>query len=94
MGFPIKMADKVADLKLTCYIISYENIKYKTKFILPSDTNIVNKYVLLSYSVIFAGQPLFWYEARTIVKPGPVDIYHFNDRTFYLGLYVPHRNQE
>ena len=30
-----------------------------TKFTLPKDTNIVFRYVLLVYSVIFAGQPLF-----------------------------------
>ena len=35
-----------------------ENIKSKTKFTLPSDTNIVYSFVLLSYSTILAGQPL------------------------------------
>ena len=71
-----------------------ENIKPKTKFTLPSDTNIVHRYVLFSYSIIFVGQPLFklpisfCYEARigwnSIVKKGLEDICHFTDRTFYL----------
>ena len=50
------MANKVADLNLNEII--FENIKCKTKFTLPSDKNIV-WYVLLIYSIIFAGQSLF-----------------------------------
>ena len=39
------------------HLLSFlENIKSKkSKFTLPSDTNIDYKYVLLSYSIIFAG---------------------------------------
>ena len=36
-----------------------ENIKYKTKLTLQSDTIFVFRYVLLVHSIIFAGQPLF-----------------------------------
>ena len=56
LGFSFKMADKVADLKMTCYHFLK---KYKTNLTFPSDTNIVYRYVLLVYSIIFAGQPLF-----------------------------------
>ena len=67
-----------------------ENIKYKKKITILSDTNIVYRYVLLVYSIIFAGQPLFtnfillWSEDR---KLGPEDICHFSDKLFYLLLY-------
>ena len=61
------------------YILSFlENIKYKKNFLFPSDTNIVYRHVLLVYFIIFAGQPLFCYEARKgldySVNPGPGDI--------------------
>ena len=73
------------------YIPSFlENIKYKTNFILPSDTNIVYRHVFLVYFIIFAGQPLLTNfillrsEDRvgiiSLIRSG--DICHFNDRTF------------
>ena len=66
----------------------------KTNLTPPSDTNIVYRYVLLVYSIIFAGQPLFTNfillrsEDRDAILAGPEDICHFNDKTFYLPLYV------
>ena len=42
------MTDKVDMLSFL------ENIKYKTKFTLPSDTNIVYRNILLVYAIIFA----------------------------------------
>ena len=36
-----------------------EKNKYKTNLTLPSDTNIIYRYVLLVYSIICAGQRLF-----------------------------------
>ena len=61
-------------------ILSFlENIKHMSKFTLPSDKNIVYRYVLLVYSIIYAGHPClqisFCYEARirvdSIVKLKP-----------------------
>ena len=49
------MADKAAVLKLTCFLLKTLDIRQN----LPNDTNIVYRYVLLVYSIIFAEQPLF-----------------------------------
>ena len=47
------------------FLLSFlKNIKYKTKFTLPTDTKILNRYVLLVYSIISVGQNLFCYEAQ------------------------------
>ena len=66
----------------------------KTKFTLPSDTNIDYRYVLLPfYSIIFAGQFHLLRNDDRGVKPGPgpEDICHFNnDRT----LTYPKTNQK
>ena len=77
------MADKVADLKMTLSFL--ENIKYKKKFTIPSDTNIFT----CSFHYYFAGQPLFTNfillssEDR---KLGPDYICHFNDKIFIYHL--------
>ena len=62
----------------------------RTKFTLPIDTNIVYRYVLLVYSIIFAGQFHLLRNDDRGVKPGPgpEDICHFNDRMFLCSQHI------
>ena len=68
----------------------FENIKCKTKFTLPSDKNIV-WYVLLIYSIIFAGQSLFTNFASKRgqlwnVLRKPISIMFKNKFTYYYRI--------
>ena len=54
-------------------ILSFlENIKHMSKFTLPSDKNIVYRYVLLVYSIIFAGHP--WWILLLNLNHNPEDM--------------------
>ena len=74
-----------------------EKIQYKTNLTLPSDTNIVYRYVLSVDSIIFAGQPLFtnFILLQSDDRDGILlsnwvwrtSSCHFNNRMFDLALW-------
>ena len=63
-------------------ILSFiENIRYKANFTLPSDTNIVHRYVLLLYSIILLRSDD---RGGTNRIRGGGSVILINDRIFYL----------
>ena len=76
-GFSLKKNPKCRQSQIDI-LLFLKNIKYMAKCILPSDTNIVYRYLLLVYSIIFAGKPLMFINFILIRSEDRVGILSLN----------------